>query len=133
MNYIENFNRTVGKHIKKIPNYRKNHPNYKLEFVVFDESTGYIIPQNSNEYEKIKYGDSICASLHYHWLDKNMVNVFINEDIEYVIWVTPFKNIPENGCLIPSIILIDVKKYKKRFYKRTIDYTNQFVTSIEKF
>ena len=29
--YVENFKRTLEKHIKSIPLYRKNHPNYKVE------------------------------------------------------------------------------------------------------
>lgn len=132
-NYVENFNKTVRKHIKKIPNYRNNHPNYKLGFIIFDESTGYIIPKDYAEYKNINYGDPILAYLHFYWLDKNLIDAFIDEDLDYVIWVTPYKNIAENGQLIPSIFLIDIKKYRKKYYKKTVDYSNQYVTSIEKF
>ena len=31
--YIENFKRTIEKHIRSIPLYRKNHPNYKIVFL----------------------------------------------------------------------------------------------------
>ena len=32
--YVENFKRIVQKHMKKIENYRKNHPGYKQGFLI---------------------------------------------------------------------------------------------------
>ena len=39
--YVDNFNRVVGKHIKKLKN-KKNHPGFKIIFFVYDESSSYI-------------------------------------------------------------------------------------------
>ena len=40
--YCANFQRALEKHIKKILLYRSNHPDKKLIFFVFDESTAYV-------------------------------------------------------------------------------------------
>ena len=40
--YSKNFNRVLTNHLSKISNYKANHPNYKVIFFVFDESSEYV-------------------------------------------------------------------------------------------
>lgn len=84
-----------------------------------------------NLYENLQPGNQLKCKLHYHWLDRNLIDIFIDEDIEYIIWVTPNKNIPGNSFWIPNITLIDVKKYKEKFYNDTILYSQETLRSIE--
>ena len=85
--YCDNFKRTLSHHIGHIPNYRKNHPNYKLIFFVFDESSMYFVPTNENTYIK----NVTIAAPHYYFWDKAFTSVFQKADIDYLIWFTPYK------------------------------------------
>lgn len=129
--YVSNFSRIVKKHVDKINIYRSNHENYKLCFFIFDESTCYGEPFFLDEYEKKHAGDSMLVNLHLFWLDRNLIDVFIDADIEYVFWFAPFKNLPGNPRF-PSLFLIDVKKYKKKFYSKTRQYSSASVKTLEK-
>ena len=66
--YYNGFKRTVTKHINKISNYKSNHPNAKCIFLVFDESSGTYYENNGNKDQGI---------LHYHFMDKNFIDVFL--------------------------------------------------------
>lgn len=87
--YVNNFKRVVSKHIKKIQKYRKNHPGFKTKFFVFDESSPYmklidgeVIP---------KPGDLMYGDLHQWWKDGNMLNIIKDSNIDYLIWMIPYK------------------------------------------
>ena len=87
--YYDNFARTINNHKNKIDNYRKNHPNYKLVFFVFDESTAYIeCKKRPNKIWKYKM---ISGQPHLWFFDEKFVNAFIDSDIDYLIWYTPYK------------------------------------------
>ena len=82
--YFENFKRTVEKHIEHISQYKENHPNHKLIFFIFDESSAYI--------EKIKSNRaSTLGSPHLFMLDKKFLDVFVASKIDYLIWYAPYK------------------------------------------
>ena len=87
--YINSFNRVVEKHIEKIDSYKKNHPGYKMIFLVFDESSPYAKCQDDNRPTKV--GEILRAYPHFWWYDKNMINCLKNSSIDYLIWVTPYK------------------------------------------
>lgn len=82
--YYREFSRTLTEHIKNIGNYRKNHEGYKLIFFIYDESTAYIDAERTNEIGAL-------GKLHFHFLDKRFVECFIDENIDYIIWMTPYK------------------------------------------
>ena len=82
--YYNNFKRTIEKHRDNINNYRKNHKNYKLIFFVYDESSAYIDAESTNEI-------SVYGRLHLYFFDKRFVECFKNEDIDYLVWMTPYK------------------------------------------
>lgn len=82
--YYKNFERTIKHHCERIVNYRNNHKGYKLIFFIYDESTAYIEAESSNNI--VAFG-----KMHFHFLDKRFVKCFINDDIDYIIWMTPYK------------------------------------------
>ncbi len=125
--YVDNFNRVVNNHIKKIDNYRKNHPGYKTIFLVFDESSPYA--KCPDEKRPTKVGEAFYAYPHLWWCDKNMINCLKNSKIEYLVWVTPYKHFDSVGKVeLPKITIIDVKKIK---YKKLIEYIPSDMQSLE--
>ncbi len=116
--YVENFKRVVFNHIEKIKNYKKNHPNFKTIFLIFDESTAYL-KCSSNNRPKVP-GELFYGELHLWWNDYNLLESFENSRIDYIIWVTPYKVLQTTKRVtIPSICVIDVKKIR---YNDTIKY-----------
>ena len=85
--YLENFKRTIGNHVIKIPKYRENHPNYKLILFVYDESSAYF------EDACTISPNGIIASgrPHMFMLDESFTQAFKNSDIDYFIWFAPYK------------------------------------------
>lgn len=109
--YVENFKRIVNKHLSKIDQYRCNHPGYKLGFLIFDEAPAYLRVEHSST--KPKAGQLIQGYPHLLFQDKNFMEIFLNYDLDYIIWMTPYKNTAENPRLYPLVMVIDLKKYKK--------------------
>lgn len=93
--YTSSFNRIVGDHIKKIPKYRKNHPDKKLIFLIEDESAAYIKLPVCRNLVNTQANDYLPLSSipHRWWLDKNLLKVFKDADLDYVLWHAPHKYI----------------------------------------
>ena len=106
--YVENFERIVGKHIEKIECYRNNHPGYKLGFLILDESPGYILPIDPNVAKKP--GGLVKGDPHLHFYDKNLVESFLDAELDFVIWMTPYKNIAGNPKIYPLVSIFDLKR-----------------------
>ena len=128
--YRENFKRTLDKHIKHINLYRKNQPNIKLIFFVFDESTGYL---KVNDEELVKRGpvarERFQGDVHRHFCDKAFLDVFKDADIDYLIWYTPCKQIFTNEKIYyPKVCVVDVKNYD---YRYVLDYDERLMISSE--
>lgn len=87
--YVNNFKRVVSKHIKKINKYKKNHPGFKTIFFIFDESSPYMKLIDCEAPQKP--GDLMHGDLHQWWRDSNMLNVIKDSNIDYLIWMTPYK------------------------------------------
>lgn len=125
--YVDNFNRVVGKHIKKIEKYKKNHPDFKTIFFVFDESSPYI--KCFDEKRPTYAGEGIFAQPHFWWFDNNMLNVIKDSDIDYLIWMCPYKHFEAEVKLnFPKAIIYDVKKLN---YNKFINYENKDMQSLE--
>lgn len=85
--YLENFKRTIENHIKKIPKYKENHPNYKLIFFVYDESSAYFEDAGA-----VSKNDIVASGKpHMFMLDVAFTQAFVNSGIDYFIWFAPFK------------------------------------------
>lgn len=125
--YVNNFKRVVEKHIKKIEKYKKNHPGFKTIFFVFDESSPYI---KCFDEKRLTYaGEKIFAHPHCWWFDKNMLNVIKDSDIDYLLWMCPYKYFKAEVMLnFPKAIIYDVKKLD---YNKFINYDNKDMQSLE--
>jgi hypothetical protein len=121
--YYKNFERTIKHHCERIRNYKKNHEDYKLIFFVHDESTAYIEAESSNEIGA--YG-----RLHLHYFDKKFVECFLNEDIDYFIWMTPYKGYQYAPDEIqpPKATVYDIKNINYEL----IEYDEKRMISSEK-
>lgn len=117
--YIENFRRIVRKHVDKIQRYRENHPGYKLGFLIFDEAPGYF--RATNKKVKPKAGDQVFGYPHFHFMDKNLIESFLDVDVDFVIWMTPFKNTPNNPRMYPQVSVFDMKR-NNAWKERLIEY-----------
>lgn len=107
--YKKNFKRVVEKHLNKLNLYKKNHPGFKTVFFIVDESTPYMKLTDTKPPTKV--GELMIGDLHYWWLDYNLLKIIKNSQIDYVIWMTPYKyffTIPKKKC--PKIIIYDVSK-----------------------
>ncbi len=126
--YVENFKRIVKKHLDKIDKYRINHPGYKLGFLIFDESPGYWQANEPNV--KRKPGERIAGFPHLFVRDKKFIENFLDKDLDFVIWMTPYKNLPENPPFYPEISVFDLKKYEKQ-KEQLIEYDFEEVVCLE--
>ena len=125
--YIDCFKRVINKHINKIKKYRENHPGYKVIFFILDEASPYI--KCFDEVRIKRVGDSIFAQPHYWWLDSNMVSCFKDTEIDYVIWMTPFKHFDSDEKVeLPEATVYNVKKIN---CKDLIDYKPEEMQSLE--
>ncbi len=89
--YIKMANRVFQKHIESIPLYRKNHPGYKLGYLIFDESAQYIESINSLEKQKSYITGQCCGYPHIPIIDKNLMQRLIKSDVDFLIWFNPYK------------------------------------------
>ena len=126
-NYKECYNRVINKHIKKIKKYKENHPGYKVIFFVVDESSPYI--KCFGEKRARVVGESIYAQPHFWWVDNNMLSCFRDSEVDYLIWMTPYKHFDsKEKVVLPKAIIYNVKKIK---YDKLTTYNSSEMESIE--
>lgn len=125
--YVDNFKRVIEKHIKKINNYKTNHPNFKVIFFIFDESTPYMklidceAPKNP--------GDLLHGDLHYWWKDRNMLDIIKNSSIDYLVWMTPYKVFQSvEKVKYPLAVIYEVSKIN---FEKNIKYEIEELESME--
>lgn len=126
--YVENFKRIVQKHVNKIENYRINHPGYKLGFLIFDEAPAYFEPFDKKI--KPKAGEAVRGWPHLYFRDKNLVDSFCNVDVDFIIWITPFKDLPGNIHFLPKICVFDMKRINE-WKTYLIDYKEEDLICME--
>lgn len=127
--YSDSFARVLKKHIKHIPLYRKNHPNKKLIFFVFDESTGYVTVDDENLVKRgPKALESFTAEPLWHFLDSKFINVFKNCDIDYFIWYTPYKIFHGTTMQPPKVCIYDLKNH---LFDNIVTYPENLIISAE--
>lgn len=132
--YFKNFNRVIKNHLSKILNYKANHPNYKVIFFVFDESSEYVqVKSKSLAATGIKEGQAFSiVRRHVHYIDKNLINVFLSSDIDYLIWFAPFKFLyNKDGTLkkdMPCTVVYDIKNMNNL---DCVKYDSEYMMSVE--
>ncbi len=101
-NYLSYMKRVVSEHVKKIDDYRRNHPGKKLIFFVYDTSTYY-------QYIMINHENEVNIISHEWFTDEKLLNNFKETNIDYLLWFTPYKRSDLDPCL-PLAVLIDIRK-----------------------
>lgn len=125
--YIDCFKRVVEKHIKKIANYKRNHPGFKIIFFVLDESSPYIKSLDKTRPRRV--GERAFGELHFWWNDMNMISCLKDSEIDYLFWMTPYKHFDSKEKIeLPKAIIFDVKKIK---YDELICYNSSEMQSLE--
>lgn len=121
--YFDGFKRTVNKHLSKLGKYRNNYPDFKTIFLVCDESSG-------TYFETIK---GTLGKVHVFFLDKKFLDVFINSDLEYLIWYAPYKHFEtvEHHNEFPRIIIFDIVAFKSSKEIRMFEYDENKMISNE--
>lgn len=127
--YYNNFRRVLEKHIENIPSYRSNHPNKKMIFFVFDESTGYLLVQNEGLAKRGPVAHEFFqANPLWHFLDKRFLDVFQHSDIDYLIWYTPYKIFHGAPIQPPKVSVFDMKKCN---FENVVLYPEKYIISSE--
>lgn len=125
--YINNFKIVVSNHIKKIEKYKRNHKGYKIIFFIVDESSPYIKEIKDKRPDNVD--TPFFAHPHQWCFDKNMVDIIIDSEIDYAIWMTPYKHFDTiEKIKIPMATIIDVKKINKKYL---IKYDKDKMKSLE--
>lgn len=125
--YVSNFKRVVEKHINKIKQYQQNHPGFKTVFVIFDESTPYMKLIDCEPPKQV--GDLMHGDLHSWWKDSNMLNIIKDSNIDYLIWMTPFKLFNSmQSVRYPLAVIYEVSKIN---FDKNIQYGIDELESME--
>jgi len=126
--YVDNFVRTIEKHINNIPTYRKNHPDKKLIFFVFDESTAYLLVEEALAKRGPVALEEYRAEPLWHYVDERFLEVFMDSDIEYLVWYTPYKIFHGAQIQPPKVCVFDIKQYK---FDNIVKYSEKHIISSE--
>lgn len=126
-NYYSSFQRTVRKYLSKLEDYKKNHPNKKMIFLVADETSG-IYFESITKKDETAYGKP-----HIVFLDRRFINEFINFDLNYLILYCPYNyfNTIENHQPLPQLTIFDIKNMKKNKTIPIYDYDESRMISSE--
>lgn len=127
MFYRDNFVRTVEAHKKKIHRYRENHPNCKVIFFVFDESSAYMEPLRKTN-NPVK-GQLHCGRVHVWFNDSAFIKVLKDSDIDYIVWFTPYKKIEflGKGLDLPRAVVYNIKDLPQEQF----EYNEDRMMSVE--
>lgn len=115
--YIKNCSRVMNEHIKKISVWKSQHPNIKNKgLLIFDETEcyfeGYVQYLYGDQYE-FSWDASKPLELHKPWMDASFVKDAYNSDLDFIIWLCPYKT---HGTLwvktqynYPDLVILDTR------------------------
>lgn len=126
--YYSSFQRTLRKHLSKLEQYKKNHPNKKVIFLVFDETSGVYCERVSRS------GNRFKARLHFPFCDNRFLNEFIDSELDYLMWYIPYNHYETIGkhLILPRLILFDIKNARNGDMLQRFDYDEEKMMSNEK-
>ena len=126
--YYSSFQRTLRKHLSKLGAYRRNHPDKKIVFLVFDETSGVYF-----EKAFVENGE-IMGRLHFPFFDTRFLNEFIDSDLDYLMWYVPYNHYETRGehIVLPRLILIDIKNARDGVILQRYEYDENKMMSNEK-
>ena len=73
----------------------------------------------------------IYLSCYNHFMDKNLVESFWKADVDFVIWMTPYKNLPGNPRVYPQICVFDLRR-KDKWKKDLVEYNVDEMMCLER-
>ena len=118
--YLSNFKRVIDNHNSSYDLYKNNHVNYKLIYLILDESSSYM--------ERV--GDVIQARLHLFFFDKSFISILKKSKADYYIWFAPFKHFNSKEKVeLPQVIIYSKEDLKKI---KIIEYNNTSMHNVEK-
>ncbi len=119
--YLKQYTRTIEKHIDKIPLCRKLHPKCKHGFMIFDETDLYVECANIIEANRPWEEDMKLQIKTYHvpLFDKAFMTPIVNIDLDFIVWVLPYKRRPQLEYELPIVSIVDLKSYKVEENYRT--------------
>lgn len=129
--YLDNFTRTVKHHGNRILRYRKNHPDKKLAFFIFDESSAYCeLSKGINSGTTRYVNELIAGNPHMFMHDAAFINLLMELDLDYLIWYAPFKllRVTNGNIKLPQVCVYDIKKLDS---VAVIQYEKDKVLSVE--
>lgn len=118
--YRKSFQRVIQKHIESIPIYQKNHPNYKIIFFIFDESSAYFESKKKIDKKQTPTKGKVCSGRpHWFFTDDAFLNAFVGKGIDYLVWYTPYKRFEfaNPPIPLPQICVFDLSKPLVHRYK----------------
>ncbi|MDB7994362.1 hypothetical protein PND92_11415 [Faecalicoccus pleomorphus] len=108
--YLSSFSRVINKHLKSIPIYKENHPNYKTIFLVLDESSGYVQCENEDKKRALIENQNGEARVHNCFLDFDFIQTLKDSDLDYLIWFCPYKWWSNNKVDLPRVSVLSVSR-----------------------
>jgi len=115
--YKNHANRVTKQHINKINKCKELHQGFKIGYLICDESDLYV--------ERLFYiGDkkgksprlSLFKKVHFPFYDRNFMAQLIENDVDFVIWYTPYKFRTNKKLSFTKIHIIDLKEYNEDYY-----------------
>ena len=111
-NCYKMIHKVIGKHINNIQRYREKYKNYKLAFLIIDlTETNYVMIVQ----EDIAPGLKIA--MYNPVIDEKVMSIFLDKDIDYVLWYRPFQQLNINS----KLEIINNKKlsnFANEYYKK---------------
>lgn len=120
-NYLKMVNRTVSKHISKLPAYYKNHSGYTCGLFVYDCTETYIEVDHILSMH-VEYGNVKSRKTHLPWLDRAFIMPFLAADLRFLVWCMPYKKYSHGvSAGYPYAVITDLRYPKLQ--QDLIDYT----------
>ena len=127
--YLSNFKRVIDNHNSSYDLYKNNHVNYKLIYLILDESSSYMEKEGFNVNDAL-VGDVIQARLHLFFFDKSFISILKKSKADYYIWFAPFKHFNSKEKVeLPQVIIYSKEDLEKI---KTIEYNNNSMHGVEK-
>lgn len=139
-NYKRQAQRVIGEHIKKIPLWKKEHPNILHKGLLIFDETGLCIEATKKHKKDDEFAYSFDAKrgliIHETWNDPIFMQAIYDSCLDFVIWFNPLKyandvlynyntlNFNKPDVKYPAIVIVDARNritdYKEFNYENLV-------------